>query len=1224
MQATTESQPNWLERSSVLNIRLKWEVVIFAVIIILAVFSRFYDLGARVMSHDENTHVYYSWRFERGQGLQHDPLMHGPFQFHLIALSYFMFGDNDFTARIPAALFSIASVAFLWYFRRYLGRTGVLVGAVLMLISPYILYYGRYVRNEVFSVFFGIVMLWGILRYLELGTPRYLYIISVVTALHFTAKETSFIYQAQAMVFLAFYLIYQLSHLKWRDESLRNLFLLSLIFAFLMIIAFGGISLWLRESQPPLPVETGAPATPGTELGMLQNSGPPWLQSLVLALAVVGLVAALYFLIVGYGWRNLCNERSFGLLILLGTMVLPQLAPFPVRLVGKLLKDPVGWSIPTNASQVASLNWTQIGHIALFLVPLTLLAVAIGLLWNPREWLINAGVFYGIFTVIYTSVFTNEAGFFTGLVGSLGYWLEQQGVQRGSQPWYYYGLVQIPVYEYLSALGCLLALGMVLARGVREWFGPLKPHKQFADWDDTVQPEPVEEAQDVQPVEWERTAEDEALSQALDELEARLVEEEDAVESEADMSVPAENRVRDEPSGEASVHNAGWLPQTWSPVEVKQEPVPMFALLFFWVITSLVAYSLAGEKMPWLTAHIAFPMILCTAWGLGQQIDAIDWAAFRERKGWLLVVVTMLLMISLVSMFGAILGLFPPFEGQLLEQLQTTSEFVVSALVAVASAVALAFLLRSWEFGQLARLSVVMVFALFGILTARTAIQSSYINYDNANELLVYAHSAGGVKVALSQIEEISMRTTNGLNLPIAYDDQTSYPYWWYLRNYTDVRYFGSKPTRSLREVSAILVGDSNFSKIEPVVGNAFYQFDYIRLWWPNQDYFGLTPERVLNALRDRQMRAAIFQIWLNRDYTKYGEAVGREISLANWSPAARMRLYIRKDVAAQIWNYGIAASPEVMGPEDPFEEKRLDLVADQAFGLPGNLPGQFQRPRDLALAADGSLYIADTDNHRIQHVRPDGTVLQVWGSYGDVASDTAAEGTFNQPWGIAVGPDGSVYVADTWNHRVQRFTAEGAFVYSWGYFGQAEEPDAFWGPRDVAVDRDGRVFVSDTGNKRVVVFDADGNYLTQFGTVGVGPGEFDEPVGLALDDEGRVFVADTWNQRIQVFVEGEDGRFRFQNSWDVVAWFGQSLDNKPYMAVDSRNNLLVVDPEGYRVLWFSANGDPLNYWGDYGVGLNQFGMPASVVADPTGGVWVSDAGNGRIMHFVLPAQISP
>ena len=73
-------------------------------------------------------------------------------------------------------------------------------------------------------------------------------------------------------------------------------------------------------------------------------------------------------------------------------------------------------------------------------------------------WLQNAFVFYAIFTVFYTTFFTNGDGFFTGMVGSLGYWLSQQGVERGSQPRYYYALIQMPIYEFLAVLGTLLAV----------------------------------------------------------------------------------------------------------------------------------------------------------------------------------------------------------------------------------------------------------------------------------------------------------------------------------------------------------------------------------------------------------------------------------------------------------------------------------------------------------------------------------------------------------------------------------------------------------------------------------------------------------------------------------------------------------------------------------------------------------------------------------------------
>ena len=118
MQLDNTARESWLEKPLLERIPLNSETLFWILLLVLALFSRFYILGARVMSHDENSHVYYSWRFYEGQGFAHDPLMHGPFQFHLIAPTYFMFGDNDFTARIPAAVFSVATVMFMWFYRR--------------------------------------------------------------------------------------------------------------------------------------------------------------------------------------------------------------------------------------------------------------------------------------------------------------------------------------------------------------------------------------------------------------------------------------------------------------------------------------------------------------------------------------------------------------------------------------------------------------------------------------------------------------------------------------------------------------------------------------------------------------------------------------------------------------------------------------------------------------------------------------------------------------------------------------------------------------------------------------------------------------------------------------------------------------------------------------------------------------------------------------------------
>jgi uncharacterized protein (TIGR03663 family) len=1148
LASENEKQSSRIEEQLLRFVAEHAEIILFVILLGLAIVSRFYILDARVMSHDENTHVYYSWRFMRGEGLQHDPLMHGPFQFHLIALAYFMFGDNDFTARVPAALFSIATVAFMWAYRRYLGKAGALVAAALMVISPYILYYGRYSRNEAFVAFYGVVTLWAILRYLESGKARYLYYLTTVTVLHFASKETAFIYTAQALVFLAFYFLVRIVSKPWVHPENRRTFLIFLLVALLFMGAAGASMLLDREAAPaPDMAETASPQAPGQPVAVGATSAPSEIVIILLGISLVFFAAAAFFLFRGYTVNALRQDRAFSLLILLGTLVLPHLSAFPVRFMG--------WDIPTNAAEVTRMTMTDIWHIAVFLAPLSLLSLLIGLWWNPRLWLINATIFYSLFTLFFTSLFTNGAGFFTGVVGSLGYWVEQQGVNRGSQPWYYYALVQVPVYEYLPFLGTLLACVMGFAGWVRSLDG--KSEQAMAN--------PAGEP--VQPME--------------------------AQSFEADEPVQA------------------------SDVE---EKAPVLPLLVYWSFSSLVAFSVAGEKMPWLTVHITLAMILCTAWALGKIIDAVDWSVFREKRGWLLLALVPIFLISASMALASLLGTQPPFQGQELNQLQATSTFLTSFLGACASGAALIYLARPWPVGQLGRVLLLSFFALMAFLTARTAVQSSYINYDNANELLVYAHSAPGVKIALSQIEEISRRTTDGLGIVVAYDNETSYPYWWYLRNFTNVRYYGNEPTRSLRDAPVILVGDANFGKIEPVVGQAYDRFDYIRLWWPNQDYYGLSLERIWNAIKDPAMREAVFQIWLNRDYTQFGQAVNRDMALPNWSPAARMRLYIRKDVVGQLWNYGAAPSAEAV-VADPFEEKHLSLSAERVLGSQGAEPGQYQGPRDLEVAEDGSLYVADTGNHRIQHISPEGEVLHVWGAFGDLAAGAAPEGTFNQPWGVGIGRDGSVYVADTWNHRVQKFSADGKFLKMWGYFGQAENPDAFWGPRDIAVSDQGLVFITDTGNKRVVVFDEEGNFITQFGTAGMLPGEFDEPVGVTLDKDGRVFVADTWNQRVQVFERQEDGVFLPVRSWDVPGWYGQSLDNKPYLAVDELGRAFLADPEGYRVMVFSSAGQALLAWGDYGTGADAFGLAASAAIAPDGGIWVTDAGNHRIMYFLLPAQ---
>jgi len=564
----------------------------------------------------------------------------------------------------------------------------------------------------------------------------------------------------------------------------------------------------------------------------------------------------------------------------------------------------------------------------------------------------------------------------------------------------------------------------------------------------------------------------------------------------------------------------------------------------------------------------------------------------------------------------------PPFQGNETAQLQDTSTFLLSTVTMIASAAGIVYYLEKiWAWQKFGRLLLLVIFAFLAVLTARTSYMASYINYDLAKEYMVYAHAAPAPKQVLAQVEDISRRTTGGLDISVAYDNDGLYPYWWYLRDYPNHRWFTDKPTRDLRESPLIISGDATMNKMEAIVKDEYIMFDYIRLWWPNQDYWNLTWDRLWYAISNRNMRSAIFDIWLNRDDTAYANLTNQAtFTLENWSPASRMRFYIRKDVVGQIWNYGAAPVSTTEVIADPYETAIVPLQPETVLGGTGSGQGQFLEPRDVAAAPDGSIYITDSKNNRIVHLSPEGDWLQAWGTFADAALGSAPGGTFYEPWGIAVGPDGSVYVADTWNHRIQKFSPEGNFVTMWGIFGQAESPDAFWGPRGLAVDAQGNVFVTDTGNKRVVIFDANGEYISQFGTAGLEQGQFDEPVGLDVDPAGNVYVADTWNQRIQVFANNGSYNFSYKTSWDVYAWFGEALDNKPFLSLDINGNVFLVDPLANRLIQFDAQGNFVRGWNSTLTSTTERGNILSGIAfDNQGRLWLTDAGSNNVIQVLLP-----
>ena len=179
------------------------------------------------MSHDEVNHVVPSFDLFTGRATGTTwPRMDPSISFNGFVL--LPFGDNDFTSRLPHAIFSIATVWFVMvFFRRYLGKYGAIAAGLLFAISPFMLFYGRYARNDALCAFFSVAAIYAVLRYLESGGAKYLMLFTVMLSLNFAAKETAYIFTALLMVFVFILTIFDFFKAANTDPKTRSQFLLN-------------------------------------------------------------------------------------------------------------------------------------------------------------------------------------------------------------------------------------------------------------------------------------------------------------------------------------------------------------------------------------------------------------------------------------------------------------------------------------------------------------------------------------------------------------------------------------------------------------------------------------------------------------------------------------------------------------------------------------------------------------------------------------------------------------------------------------------------------------------------------------------------------------------------------------------------------------------------------------------------------------------------------------
>ena len=273
-----------------------------------------------------------------------------------------------------------------------------------------------------------------------------------------------------------------------------------------------------------------------------------------------------------------------------------------------------------------------------------------------------------------------------------------------------------------------------------------------------------------------------------------------------------------------------------------------------------------------------------------------------------------------------------------------------------------------------------------------------------------------------------------------------------------------------------------------------------------------------------------------------------------------------------------------------------------------GELPEGWTYKEATAVAVDSrdDVYVFNRGGHPIIVYNREGKFLRSWG-----------DDIFTVPHGIAIGPDDTLYCADTAENTVRKFTREGKLLMTLGVKGQsspAMSGEPFCRPTHLAVDqRNGDLYVSDGyGNARVHKYSSDGRLLFSWGESGTAPGQFNIVHNIDTDRDGYVYVADRENRRVQVF----DPNGRFENQWVnlsraacvCAAKTGEKLVYVGEYFAGQTGNASGLNL-GPRVTVFSTDGQVLARLSDqsYGAEPGRFYAPHGIAVDSRGDIYVAE-----------------
>ncbi|HYB02400.1 MAG TPA: flippase activity-associated protein Agl23 [Ktedonobacteraceae bacterium] len=418
----------------------------FLGVILLGAVLRFWGLGDKPLHHDESLHAYYSLQLLNNmahwtwcinpppQGYTcytYTPLLHGPFQFHFIALVYKISqllgapdnGVNTTTVRILAATLVTAIVALPFFLRDYLGNVGAWLACLMLAVSPSMVYFSRFAREDIYMAFFTLLMVVGVARYVHTRKMIWLVIAAAAFSFSYATKEATFLTILVFGSFLGALIAWELGvkvelRSRFHQESrivswLPKTFapIAVLIYFVLAGIAAKFLFAWIKSVSLYITDPNNVNAA---------NDYVQHLKNITVAIVpVIGILLGAFVLLLLY--REIKGKVTVGKRNRLAQKVDPGRQPL--------------------LDTILTMPWTH--------------------------WFFALLCAWVIFLLLFSVMLTNiSGGIGDGVWQGLYYWLQQQQVARGNQPWYYY-LMLIPLYEQIGVVFGLLGIIRCLAQPTR-------------------------------------------------------------------------------------------------------------------------------------------------------------------------------------------------------------------------------------------------------------------------------------------------------------------------------------------------------------------------------------------------------------------------------------------------------------------------------------------------------------------------------------------------------------------------------------------------------------------------------------------------------------------------------------------------------------------------------------------------------------------------------------